>query len=184
MNITQSSQSVEWQTPLALFRALRREFGYFNLDPAATDENHLCDEYYTEEMNGLIRPWISVMHGNPLVFCNPPYGRAGKTGKWLRKAWEEMQRYEELKLWQSIIVMIVPNHPGTKYWNDWVRGKAYEVRDMVGRVPFIGKTKDGQERGATFDSAIVIYRACPPWVKREGTIHTSMAWSDIALKEK
>lgn len=41
-----SSKSDEWSTPKALFDELDEEFE-FTLDPCSTDNNHLCDKYYT-----------------------------------------------------------------------------------------------------------------------------------------
>ena len=49
-----TSNSDEWTTPSALFRALDRRFG-FELDPAATKENALCPMYFTKEDSGLLK---------------------------------------------------------------------------------------------------------------------------------
>ena len=50
-----TSNSDEWTTPSALFRALDRRFG-FELDPAATRENALCPMFFTEADDGLSLP--------------------------------------------------------------------------------------------------------------------------------
>lgn len=52
----------------------------FDLDPAACEEAHHADRYYTIETNGLAQPW----EGN--VWCNCPYS---DIAPWVAKSWEE-----------------------------------------------------------------------------------------------
>lgn len=51
-----SRKSDEYSTPAYLFEELNNEFR-FNLDPCATDENHLCEKYFTIQDNGLNQEW-------------------------------------------------------------------------------------------------------------------------------
>jgi hypothetical protein len=51
-----SSNSDEWATPQEVFQSLNDEF-HFTLDPCATDRNHKCAHYYTQEDNGLQKDW-------------------------------------------------------------------------------------------------------------------------------
>lgn len=76
-----SSKEEKWATPQELFDELNREF-HFTLDPAASDDNHKCDLYFTEKEDGLKQSWTGHT-----VFCNPPYCR--KTGDWVKKAYDE-----------------------------------------------------------------------------------------------
>lgn len=69
-----SSATDEWATPQEFFDELNEEF-HFTLDPAANEENHKCETFFTKEQNGLTCQW-----GGHTVFCNPPYGR--EIGKW------------------------------------------------------------------------------------------------------
>ena len=71
-----SSNTAEWATPQWLFDLLNDEFN-FDLDVCSTDENAKCKNHYTEENDGLSKPW----KGN--VWCNPPYGR--DIVKWVKK---------------------------------------------------------------------------------------------------
>ena len=64
-----TSNTVEWETPQALFDQLNEEFR-FTLDPCATAENAKCRKYYTKEQDGLLQDWTGET-----VYCNPPYGR-------------------------------------------------------------------------------------------------------------
>ena len=63
-----STGKTEWATPQDFFDKLNEEF-HFDLDPCATDENHKCDTYFTQEQDGLKQDWDGYT-----VFCNPPYG--------------------------------------------------------------------------------------------------------------
>jgi len=64
-----SSNKNNWETPQILFNTLNDLF-HFTLDLAASDTNHKCVKYYTEQTNGLIQDLSGER-----VFCNPPYGR-------------------------------------------------------------------------------------------------------------
>lgn len=41
-----------WQTPPKLFKALNNEFG-FTLDVAASADNHLCSNYFDDNIDAL-----------------------------------------------------------------------------------------------------------------------------------
>ena len=59
------SSSDEWATPQSVYDDLDAEF-HFTLDPCATDDNHKCHLYFTQEENGLLQDWggkeSSVIH--------------------------------------------------------------------------------------------------------------------------
>jgi phage N-6-adenine-methyltransferase len=126
----------EWSTPPAFFRKLDRRYR-FTLDPCATAENAKCALYFTKEQDGLQQSW-----GSHRVFCNPPYGRA--IGKWVRKAFEASQR-------GALVVLFVPARTDTRWYHDWVQGKA-EVTFVAGRLRF-----GGAKTGAPFPSMLAVY---------------------------
>lgn len=134
-----TSKSNEWSTPQSLFDELNSEFN-FTLDPASTHENAKCEKHYTQEDDGLTQPWADER-----VFCNPPYGR--EIGQWVKKAYEE-----SLLLRVGVIVLLIPARTDTKYWHEYIFGKA-EVRFLKGRVKF-GEAK----QGAPFPSAVIVYK--------------------------
>ena len=113
-----SSKSEEWATPQDFFEQIDKEF-HFNLDACATAENAKCDKYYTKEQDGLSQEW------NGIVWCNPPYGRS--IGMWVKKAYES----------KATVVLLVPARTDTKWFHDYVLGKA-EVRFVKGRLKFGG----------------------------------------------
>ena len=124
-----------------LFDKLNEEF-HFILDPAATEKTAKCPLYYTPETDGLSQSW----NRGGAVFCNPPYDR--EIGKWVKKAYDESQKGQT-------IVLLLPARTDTKYFHDYIYGKA-EIRFLRGRLRFTdedGKASDP----APFPSMIVLY---------------------------
>jgi phage N-6-adenine-methyltransferase len=137
-----ASKSTRWGTPRDLFAALDAEFGPFDLDPAADDELHVVECYFTEAMNGLLLPWFGR------VFCNPPYG---DEGVWVYKA------LLELALGHcSRVVFLVPSKTSVSWWHELVepakaRGEC-EVRFLEGRLTF-----RGAKSCAPFASTVLVF---------------------------
>ena len=113
-----SSKSNEWATPQDFYDKLDSEFN-FTLDPAADDHNHKCPKYYTKEIDGLIQSWAGEK-----VFCNPPYGR--EIGTWVKKCHDEVFHGG-----CQLAVMLIPARTDTRYFHEWIYGKA-EIRFLRG----------------------------------------------------
>lgn len=131
-----SSEKHDWTTPRDFFNKLDAEFN-FSLDAAATNENALCSDYFTEEDDGLAQDWTGT------VWVNPPYGR--QIGAWIRKA-----HAESLK--GATVVMLIPARVDTAAWHDVIFPHA-EVRFVRGRLKFGAATES-----APFPSAVVVFR--------------------------
>lgn len=117
---TGDSLKDEWQTPLWLFDLLNREFK-FDLDPAATIDNTLCDRWFTKVDDGLKKEWIAES-----VFINPPYSQMRQ---WVEKA------YGEIILGNcDVAVLLVAARTDTRAWWDHIRHG--EVRFLKGRLKF------------------------------------------------
>lgn len=138
-----SSQKMDWCTPQAFFDELNREF-HFVLDAAATPENAKCERYFTPEMDALSQSWDV----GGAVFCNPPYGR--QLGKWVAKAYLEHIRTG------GTIVLLIPARTDTKYFHDYILGKA-EIRFLRGRLKFEDEHGNAGD-AAPFPSMVVVYR--------------------------
>ena len=78
------------------------------------------------------------------MFCNPPYGRT--IGLWVKKA------YEESKTPNTLVVMLLPARTDTKWFHDYIYGKA-EIRFIKGRLKF-----GGCKNAAPFPSMVVIFK--------------------------
>lgn len=132
-----SSRSEEWPTPQVFFKQLDQEFR-FTLDPCATRSNAKCRIYFTKKQNGLAQDW-----GQHRVFCNPPYGREMRT--WAYKCLEASRR-------GALVVLLAHARTDTRWFHDWVYGKAAEIRFVRGRLKF----GDGAQ-SAPFPSLVAIY---------------------------
>jgi len=133
-----SSKTDNWATPQYFFDALDAEFN-FNLDVCASNTNHKCDLFYTQEMNGLAWPWLGR------VWMNPPYGR--EIGQWVKKAREEVKAGRA-----ELVACLVPARTDARWFQDnaW---SADEIRFVRGRIAF-GDSKTG----APFPCAVIIFR--------------------------
>lgn len=129
----------DWETPIGFFRALDAEF-HFDLDAAASTENHLVDHYYTEHDDALRFDWFPAFDS---IWCNPPYGT--QIGKWVGKCYEEGQK-------GATVVMLIPARTETSYWHEYVM-KASEIRLVRGRLRF-----SGVGINAPFPSAVIVFR--------------------------
>lgn len=118
------SKSCEWNTPDCLFDELNSEFR-FNLDVCATPENAKCERFFTKEDDGLSQSWDGCN-----VWCNPPYNK--EITKWTKKACETKN---------AVICMLLPARTDTKWFHDYVLGKASEIRFIKGRLRFSGYSR-------------------------------------------
>ena len=133
-----SSDRHDWETPQALFDKLNKIYN-FTLDPCASDSNHKCDKYYTEETDGLKQSWKGET-----VFCNPPYGRYIK--EWVKKCYEESKH--------ATVVMLIPARTDTSYFHDYIYHKA-DIEFLRGRLKFeIGGVP---KKPAPFPSMLVYF---------------------------
>lgn len=151
-----SSDRSDWATPRAFFNSLNNEFD-FELDVCASPENAKLDHYITQEMDAFKAPWINQKDYPARCWMNPPYGR--QINRWMELAFRWSLR-------GATVVCLVPNRAGSKWWRQWVLGRADEVRFVDGRLRF-----DDQDQYAPFESAVVIYR--PP-DQRKFTLYTHM----------
>ena len=124
-----------WSTPQAIFDNLHKEFN-FTLDVAASDLNHKCDGYFTENDDALRQNWDGV------IWCNPPYS---EIPKWTQKASVEAFTND------AKIVMLVPSDTSVKWFKDaWL--ECSEIRFISGRISFInaatGKAVAGNNKGS------------------------------------
>ena len=130
-----SSKSDEWTTPRDLFNKLNRRF-LFDLDPAATFQNHLCPTFYTKEDSGLDHSWEGMR-----VFVNPPYSHIKD---WVAKFVEESKRAD-------CIVALIPARTDTRWWHDHIM-TADKILFLRGRLRF------GDGKGsAPFPSAVAMW---------------------------
>lgn len=144
------SQTDVWATPAGLFTRIEKEFGPFDLDPAADATNAKAPRFITEEENAILTPWEEWGCGR--IYINPPYSNIAP---WVEKAVKAAKA-------GGLVVMLLPANRSEQPWfhrhvwdeatNDWRPG--VEVRFIRGRVKF----GDGESPAAPFPSMLVIFR--------------------------
>lgn len=131
------------RTPMDLFLTLSDEVGGFDLDAAASVDNHLCEFYFTEEDDALKQDW-----GEGRVWCNPPYSN---WGEWAKKALAEVTDGFTNEVW-----MLIPARTETRAFHEYVWGRASEIRFFAGRLNFTGPHSiSGSKANAPFPSVLV-----------------------------
>lgn len=135
-----SSSSDEWSTPKEFVQLLEKRLGKFELDPCATEENAVCDRFYSKEQNGLSLDWKEK-----LIFVNPPYS---EVSKWVEKACEEYRKHG------NTIAMLIPARTDTKWWHKYIMNNAYEINFIKGRLKF-----SNAKNCAPFPSVVIIFAA-------------------------
>jgi site-specific DNA-methyltransferase (adenine-specific) len=135
-----------YETPDYLFKLIEKEVQKqfkrrFTLDPAASEKNAKCNNYFTKKDNGLKQDWQ-----DHTVFCNPPYT---DIETWVEKCYEEGQKKD------TIVVMLIPSRIETRYFHNFCF-KAYLIYSLKGRVSFLlnGEKQTNNNHG----SIIVVFK--------------------------
>ena len=135
MNVHFSSATEMWATPQEFFDKYNELYN-FGTDVCASPENAKCEQYFTEEDNGLEQTWQGS------CWMNPPYGRTIKS--WMKKAYES-------SLNGATVVCLVPSRTDTVWWHDYaVKG---DIEFIKGRLKF-----GGHKNPAPFPSAVVVFK--------------------------
>ena len=130
-----------WRTPKYIFEEANKHFN-FGLDVAASNINHLCDQFFTKENSALDKNWASFSKS---VWCNPPYGR-GLKEPFFKKALKETSK-------GVTTVFFVPSLPSEK-WFPWDDAKA--VVFVEGRVNFLHPITGLKQSGVPAGSCFII----------------------------
>lgn len=136
MSVHFSSKTDLWYTPDDFYQKYNKIYN-FETDVCATYENAKCENYFTQEVDGLSQDWKGV------CWMNPPYGRTIKD--WMKKAYES-------SLNGATVVCLVPARTDTNWWHDYaMKG---EIEFIKGRLKF-----GGSKNSAPFPSAVVVFKA-------------------------
>lgn len=118
----------DYGTPLELLNAIRTRLciDNFSWDLAASIENAVCPDFYSEKEDALIQPWDHKP--GTWLWCNPPFAHIEP---WVAKAAREANKGAQT-------VMLVPAS-FSNWWREWVIKYAYQVF-LNGRITFVGET--------------------------------------------
>lgn len=138
-----TSNNQNWETPKAFFRLVEKILGWkFTLDIAASDKNHLCKKYYTEENNAFMNlPWVppKVPNNNQAVWCNPPYGdKKYPVREWVLEAW-----MQEIEHSTQNIAFLLPMNKMDQEWFHAILPHAW-IGIVRGRIQFTIDGKPGK----------------------------------------
>jgi phage N-6-adenine-methyltransferase len=140
-----------WRTPKEVFKYFNDRYD-FQCDVAASNENHLCNYFFTKGDSGLDNFWSEYVDPSGHVWCNPPYS---KPLPWIKKAIAESQE-------SGIGSVILLNCDMSTKWAKLLTKVSCEIIFITeGRIAFLdGK---GQAIGGNNKSQMVII--IPPYVR-------------------
>jgi site-specific DNA-methyltransferase (adenine-specific) len=98
--------SISINTPREWWNKLNEQVG-FTIDVAATDNNHLCEQYYTQEQDALAEHnrWTGR------VWCAPPWDEP-ELHRWVDKAyWEWNNKHADF------VAMLLPVRIEASWWD-------------------------------------------------------------------
>ena len=134
----------DYGTPPELLAAVKKRLHieHFSIDLAASAENTVADNFYSEEDDSLVQnwnQWRSIRGG--WAWLNPPFG---DIEPWVAKAANEAENGAQ-------IVMLVPASVGSNWWSAYVEHYSYQIF-LNPRLTFVGETTPYPK-----DCALLIY---------------------------
>lgn len=155
-----------WSTPTDLFNEINENYGPFQIDLCATEENSKCKYYCDDYLHGdpelydIKQPneppyYLNVfkeIKDNLICWMNPPYSNPLP---FIKKAWEDSKYCK--------IVCLVKVDPSAKWWAvfwDYEQDKGKEgctVKFLPKRIKFNPpKGWEGKQSSPSFASAVII----------------------------
>ncbi len=122
-SINKGGSKQDYKTPLEFIRAVESRFGKITHDLAASPDNAVCADYYSESNSAFSHDWEKL---NGILWCNPPFG---DVKPWVKKASESGS---------AKILMLAPASIGSNWFSDYVFPHAI-VLALSPRMSFDGK---------------------------------------------
>lgn len=144
-HVQHNSGNNEWYTPIHFIEAARKTMGSINTDPAScavAQLNVKADVFYTEDTNGLDKPWF----GN--VWMNPPY-----SGKLIKLFIQKLA--EELASGNTIQAAVLVNNATETQWADSLLRECDAVCFLTKRIKFLDET--GKPKNTPLQGQTVVY---------------------------
>jgi phage N-6-adenine-methyltransferase len=125
-------------TPPELMEYINEQWGPFDLDVCASEDNAKAPRCFTEAEDGLAREWFGR------CYMNPPHG--GGLADWVAKAMEEAARGRAV-----YVVALLPVRMDKEWYNSVLH--ASEVVFLEGGIVF-----EGAEDAERYPFAVVVWR--------------------------
>jgi phage N-6-adenine-methyltransferase len=136
-----SKPSDQCYTPPHITELIVRVLGAIDLDPCADEKKHIpAVAYYTQNDDGLSKPWFGR------VFFNPPYSCPGKWVAWF------LQEYAAIRATEAIALL--PAATDTNWMSPIL--KAQPVCFWKGRIKFLDENYKPMRQGAR-QSHVLVY---------------------------
>ena len=147
-----------WATPRDVVAYMESRYGKYDLDAAASEDNKVCEKFYSKETNCLKRWWGSKKH----VWLNPPYSNPDP---FVLKAIEQMEHDNQIDI-------LLPADNSTAWFSDaqkhaaeiiWITGETWKDEDgreysRTGRLAFISGLTGDPVSGNNKGSVIFVMR--------------------------
>lgn len=119
--------------------------GEFHLDVCASEWNHKCPEYITEDEDAFLTDWRAET-----CWCNPPYS---SIHPWLLRGIDQVSRGQTKQ-----VVFLLPNRSSTKWWQELSPFMSRRV-ELPFRIPFDYPPGELQKRDPYEHSTLWILEA-------------------------
>lgn len=140
-----------WSSPREVVAWMVERYGAYDLDAAASENNKVCDDFFSESDNCLKQHWGENKH----IWLNPPYSHPDP---FVIKAIEQMEHGNQID-------MLLPADNSTAWFSDaaknaaviiWITGATFEECGVkysrTGRLAFTsaltGKPVSGNNKGS------------------------------------
>jgi phage N-6-adenine-methyltransferase len=154
-----------WRTPKEVFKYFNDQYG-FECDVAASDDNHLCGCYITQERDALNSLWAEFVCRGGYAWCNPPYS---KPLPWVQKAIQGSQ------VWGIGTVMLLNCDMSTRWAKLLTKVSCEIIFITEGRIAFLDG--EGKAIGGNNKSQMVII--IPPYVRAGEPVTRYLPLADI-----
>ncbi|TGZ35336.1 hypothetical protein EQ875_01617 [Photobacterium damselae subsp. damselae] len=134
----------KWRTPEKLFQFFNSRYN-FSVDVAASEQNNLCEFFYSEENSALDKNW-EVPVGS-YAWCNPPYSNISP---WI------IQASEQASLGIGC-VMLVPADQSVGWFKTAIKSVSENIIIVGGRISFISATTGKPVNGNNKGSQVLIW---------------------------
>lgn len=149
MQVLVSSEHNSWYTPSYIIEMAREVMGSIGLDPAshAIPQAWIkAEEYYTERLDGLSRPWYGK------CWLNSPYGKTGSRSN--QQIWSDRLLEAIRRGYVPEAIMLTKAVPGYKWWDELFNGKwpgpVCITRDRISFVRADGTTRGKSKAASSF----------------------------------
>lgn len=145
---TDASKKDLWNTKWSAVSDASYLVGDFSVDLASFEHAKKAPTCITPEMDSLTVNWDENVVEGTVAWCNPPFSRKFE---FLAKAYQTSVEFN------TPICVMIPCEVATKWWAEYVYGKASSVFIPDGRYDFVDNDTKEELKGVPFASCFVLF---------------------------